>query len=150
MKSVFSVLAFLPAVVCASSHNWLTIAGDPLRPDADTIQFDPSTVMRSDSNRTMTVRVSRSEQRISGDGIAFRSFVGKVEFDCRHLTARFADSQFFDAPLWRSPGRMVVYPPSDTRPMAFRGFEPNPSERIIHAACSRTRTADAGGSRIVR
>lgn len=148
MRSVLSLLAFLPTLVSAASHSWLTIAGDPSRPDANTIQFDPSTIARGDWTRTMTVRVSRGEQRVSGDGIRFRSFVGTVEFDCRHLTARFADSQFYEAPLWRSPGRLVVYPASDARPMAFRGFEPNPSGRIIHAACIST--ADAGGSRAVR
>lgn len=150
MRSVLSLLAFVPMVVSATSGTWLTIVGDPTRPEVDTIQFDPASIARGERTRTMAIRVSRAQDRINGDGIHFRSFVGTVEFDCRRLTARFADSQFYDAPLWRAPGRLVAYPVSDIRPMAFRGIDPNPADRIIQAACRRTSTADAGGSRLVR
>lgn len=136
MKSCVAALLLLPALACAGGDLWLTIVGEPERADVDTIQFNPIPVSVQGPLRVMTVRVSRSEERMSGDGIRFRSFSGLVEFNCERQQARFASSQFYDEPLWRSPSRFVKYPPTDVRPMAFRKFEPNPSERVIRAACS--------------
>ena len=150
LRSFLSLLWLLPAVASAGSDNWLTIAGDPARADVNTIQFDPASIARVDRLQTMAVRVSRSTERVNGDGIRFRSFVGTVEFDCKRLTARFATTQFYDAPLWHAPSRAVVYPPSDYRPMAFRGIEPNPRDRLIQAACGRSSTSDAGPPGVAR
>ncbi len=119
----------------AGASDWFTIVGDPSDTNADTIQMDPAARKVDGPRRTMAIRVSRSTRRISGGGTVFRSFEGTVEFDCDKQTARFVRSQFFNDPLWKTPGPLVEYASTDVRPMAFRLFDPNPRDRVIRAAC---------------
>ncbi|KQP20040.1 hypothetical protein ASF43_28165 [Pseudorhodoferax sp. Leaf267] len=131
----------LPSLCWSGSGLWFTITGDPDREEVNTIQIDPAPLSVEGPVRTMAIRVSRNIERVSGDGIRFRSFSGTVEFRCDVLQARFVTSQFYDQPLWRSPGRLVQYPPTDVRPMAFREFEPNPRDRVMRAACGSNNAA---------
>lgn len=129
----------LGAIVClaqAATTPWLTVTGDPDDPRADTIQVNPLFIMKDGPQRVMEVRVSRSVTRTSMDGIRFRSFHALVAFDCDARVARFVNSQFYNAPLWREPGARMDYPESRWRPVEFRGFEPNPRDRVVQAACS--------------
>lgn len=131
-------LLFIFVLGCCSAHAqtpWFTVVGDPADPTADTIQLNPIAVSFDGMKRTMELRISRSAERVSTDGVRFRSFQGQVEFDCKERTARFVQSQFFAEPLWTSPGKALTYPASQVRPMDFRRFEPNPKERVIRAAC---------------
>ena len=84
----------------------------------------------------MKVRVSRSAQRVSRDGVAFRSFEAEVVFDCARDGARFISADFYSLPPWQGEShKSLVYPNGSVRPMDFRGIEPNPRSRIIRAAC---------------
>ena len=120
----------------AAPTPWLTVVGNPDDPRADTIQVNPLFIMKDGPQRVMEVRVSRSMERTSMDGIRFRSFQGLVAFDCQARVARFVSSQFYNAPLWRDPGARMDYPESRWRPVEFRGFSPNPRDRVVQAACS--------------
>lgn len=126
--------ASLPALA-AGEHNWLTIVGDAVRTDIDTIQVDVKPVAIKANIRLMNLRLSRAKERINGDGIPFRSFEAIVEFDCLNNTARYTRTQFFARPLWTAPTRLMNFPSNDVRAMAFREIEPNPNDRIIRAAC---------------
>jgi hypothetical protein len=128
---------------------WLTILGSTADPESDTIQIDPRPLDMKGQLRWMTLRLNRAKQRTSTDGIVFRSFTSVIEFDCEKRTARFTKTQFYNGPLWTQPGRTMDYPASMVRPMVFREIEPNPSERVIKAACTATRVVavPASGSR---
>lgn len=128
------------AVACIASNAgadrpWLTIVGDATDPNTDTIEMNPIAVSRDGPLRVMEIRVNRSAERTSGDGVKFRSFRGEVEFDCSRPSARFVRSQFYAEPLWKSPKTQLSYPPNKVRPMEFRLFEPNPKDKVIRAAC---------------
>ena len=127
--------------------SWLTILGSPGDPDVDTILIDPTPSAVKGHMRWMNLRLNRAKTRTSTDGIVFRSFVSVIEFDCDKRSARFTKTQFYNDPLWASPGRAMDYPAAMVRPMAFREIEPNPSERVIRAACSTVRPAAAAGSK---
>ena len=135
LSGMLVALVCVVSPVLASTTEWFTIVGDPRDPHADTIQMDPVARKAEGALRVMGLRVSRSMVRTSSGGASFRSYEGTVEFDCDKLSARFVRSQFYDEPLWKSPGALVDFPPSSDRPMAFRLFEPNPRERVIRAAC---------------
>nr|WP_145548735.1 surface-adhesin E family protein [Variovorax boronicumulans] len=129
----------LGAIVClaqAAATPWLTVAGDPDDPRADTIQVNPLFIMKDGPQRVMEVRVSRSTERAAMDGNRFRSFQALVAFDCEARVARFINSQFYNAPLWRDPGARIDYPESRGRTVEFPGFSPNPRDRVVQAACS--------------
>lgn len=120
---------------------WLTVAGDPENEAVNTVQVDPVSIERSPELRTMKVRVSRSVQRTSWDGIPYRSYVSTVLFDCRRFTARYLSITYHALPGWRGePVKTVEYedPP---RWMEFRDIQPNPNQRIITAACGTPRPA---------
>lgn len=127
-----------PAICLAVEAYWFTIAGDARDPSVTTILIDPTPVLVKGNTRLMYLRVSRDKPRVSTDGIAFQSFQSIVEFDCDKAAARFTRTQFYDKPLWTGPGKSFDYPPSMVRPMVFRDIEPNPSQRIIKAACVTT------------
>ena len=102
--------------------------------ETDTVQVDP--VARDTEPRVMGVRVSRSAPRISWDGVPYRSYVAEVEFDCTLRTARYLGITFFLEPLWQgAPVRTVDYRADDPRRMEFREIDPNPTQRIVSAAC---------------
>ena len=136
MKRLLFVAAFL-AWAARAEVPWFTIVGNPADPNADTIQMNPVAVSREGAKVVMEIRVSRSVERTSGDGVTFRSFQGEVGFDCSQRTARFLRSQFFTQPLWKSPVQELRYPAGKVRPMEFRLFDPNPRDSVIKAACTR-------------
>ena len=121
--------------------SWLTVLGNAEDPNVDTILIDPTPMEIKGQLRWMQLRLSRARQRTSTDRIVFRSFISVVEFDCEKRSARFTRTQFYNGPLWTSPGRAMDYPPWMVRPMVFREIEPNPRERVIKAACTSTRVA---------
>lgn len=117
-------------------NAWLAVIGDPQDPAVNTIEVDPVAVAAHGQLRTMKVRVSRSAQRVSRDGVTFRSFEAEVVFDCARDRARFISADFYLLPLWQGEShKSLVYPNGSVRPMEFRDIEPNPRSRIIRAAC---------------
>jgi len=117
--------------------EWLTVAGDALNAGVNTIQVDPVLVDSADGQRTMRVRVSRSAQRASWDGIPYRSFDSYVAFDCGNKTARYLSIRFYAQPQWKGePRKTQSYTTGEPRMMEFRDIQPNPNTRIINAACA--------------
>ncbi len=132
--------ALLAALLCANSgaaDTWLTIVGDPADPAGNTIQVDAVPIEVKDATRLMRVRVSRSSEISSPDGVRLRSFSSIVRIDCMQRTAHYVSTDFFSQPLWQGkPVSTMVYAQDQIRPMAFRDFEPNPNTRVIRAACA--------------
>ncbi|MES2412292.1 MAG: surface-adhesin E family protein [Pseudomonadota bacterium] len=138
MKKMLSgLVCFALAGNClAQAGDWLTVMGDRTDPAVNTIEVNPTPVSTTGEHRVMKVRVSRSVQRTNWDGIAFRSYLATVDFDCTSKTAQFQQISYFAQPLWAGdPHITTSYTKADPRPMRFRGVEPNPVERIIRAAC---------------
>jgi hypothetical protein len=119
--------------------SWFTVLGDPGDPSVTTVEVSPTPVRVTGVQRVMKVRVNRPEVHLSSDGIAHRSYMSEVLFDCSRNTARFVSASFYREPLWSGePVRSESYPPSDQRFMKFRDIEPNPAMRIVRAACQTT------------
>ena len=135
LKRLFLVLV----LVCPAAYaqtEWLTIVGDPANPLADTIQVDPMPVSVAGDYRTMRVRVSRSDHHVNWDGVPYRSYESSVLFDCVSNTARYLEIHFYMQPVWAGEvHKVVTYTSGLPRWILFREVEPNPYQRIIHAAC---------------
>ncbi len=114
---------------------WFTIMGDPDEPDVNTIQVDPIDI--EGKPRTKRVRVSRSTLRTSWDGVPYRSYTSAVVFDCEKHKARYLQLTYHDLPRWQGePSKTVDYTTGTPRWMEFRDVTPNPTKRIITAACT--------------
>ena len=136
MKFVCAVAGLALSCSAFANSNWLTIVGNPLDPAAATIDIDPTGITPQGERRTMMLRVSRPQERVSTDGVAFRSYLATVEFDCVQRTARFLTVDFYQQSAWQGkPHKSMVYGPTQIRPLAFRFFEPNPLEKLVQAAC---------------
>ena len=130
------ILLMLSLCAAAAQAEWLTIMGDPANAQVNTVQVDPVPVAVSGEERTLRVRVNRSAPRVNRDGIAYRSFDATVLFDCAVNTARYVDISFYSQPAWSGTVTPVTLAPATMpRWMLFRDIEPNPKDRIIHAAC---------------
>ncbi len=128
----------LAGTASATTPDWFTVHGDATAADKDTVQVDP--IARSLDPRVMAVRVSRAAPRISWDGIPYRSFVAEVAFDCAAGHARYRRLTYYLDPLWKgTPLREVDYTSGPPRMMEFREVEPNPTQRIVSAACQARR-----------
>ena len=115
---------------------WFNIVGDPEDAAVNTVEVDPTPVSVNGSTRVLRVRVSRSAERVTWDGVPYRSYVSEVVFDCAGNTARYAWLDFYGQPNWKGePHKRLVYGPGETRPMRFLDVEPNPYQKIIRAAC---------------
>ncbi len=125
-----------PAASAIAQTSWLTVVGDSADPKIDTIEVDPIAIATDGAMRTMRIRVSRPLERTSTDGVVFMSYRAVVLFDCNTRSARFLSADFYRSALWQGePNDSVVYAANVVRPLAFRGFEPNPVVRIVRAAC---------------
>ena len=130
------------ALVVTGGHAqgaWFTVSGDPANATVDTVQVDPVPIGTTGDARTMHVRVSRSMERRNWDGDAYRSYESRVVFDCRGRRAEYVQASFYSEPLWRGVPFVHRDYSADPKPMLFRDAQPNPTARIIRAAC-RTAT----------
>lgn len=128
------------AAACASAQtSWLTVVGDESNAGAETVQVNPVPIaMDAADISTKLVRVNRSEQRTSWDGIPYRSYTAKVRFDCKILTAQYLSIEFHAQPLWVGDKTGPVdYTSGPKRMMRFMDMQPNPSATIVRAACGR-------------
>ena len=115
---------------------WFNIVGDRDDAAVNTVEVDPTPVSISAGTRTLRLRVSRSADRVSWEGVPYRSYVSEVVFDCARNTARYLWIDFYSQPAWQGePHKRSIYSQSEPRPMRFLDVEPNPSQRIIRAAC---------------
>ncbi len=129
-------MACLWGASCVQAQTaWLNIMGDASDPAVNTIEVHPTAVSLSKHRQVMRVRVSRSTDRTSWDGIAYRSYQAKVLFDCPHKTARYLSIEFYLAPGWKGEPYQTSLYTETVRLMAFRDVEPNPAQRIVRAAC---------------
>jgi len=122
----------------ATRSNWFTVMGDPVNPALNTIEVDPIPLETTEAGRTMRIRVSRSSQRTSWDGIAYRSYRATVLVNCTDGKAWYLSLDFHRDPLWQGTAyRTSVFTrdQQQQRPMLFLDVEPNPTQRIIRAAC---------------
>ena len=72
----------------------------------------------------------------SWDGVAYRSYTAAVAVDCAAKTGRYLSLDFFMLPLWKGGAyKTSRYSSTEVRAMLFRDITPNPTERIIKAAC---------------
>ncbi|MGB4115999.1 MAG: hypothetical protein WBK51_05590 [Polaromonas sp.] len=116
---------------------WFTIIGDSKLPDVDIVEVDTQNMNLSGSEKTLHIRVNRSNLRTSWDGVSYRSYTAMVLVNCSAKTARYQSLVFYMQPIWSDASHKTsVYSDSVVRPMLFRSMEPNPTERIIRAACS--------------
>ena len=130
------LLALWSAAGVQAQSSWLTVTGDPADPAVNTIEVDPTPVSVNANGRVMWVRVSRSAPRTSWDGVAYQSYRAQVLFDCPRNSASYAAIDFYLAPLWQGePYQTSVYGPEARRSMQFLDVTPNPTARIVRAAC---------------
>lgn len=139
ISHVKKVLIYCGLLCCSLLHaetSWFTVTGDPANPAVSTVEVDPTPVSVQEERRSMRIRVSRSTQRTSWDGVPYRSYVSTVLFDCTSNTARYVSLEFYRAPLWQGKSHSTaVYTQDQPRAMQFRDVTPNPTERLIKAAC---------------
>ncbi|OOG39454.1 surface-adhesin E family protein [Polaromonas sp. A23] len=136
MKNIFTLLCIFCCTLASAQANWFTVLGDRNDPAVNTIEVDPVPIAVGGSLRTMRVRVSRSLDRISWDGVPYRSYVSEVVVDCASRTARYSALNFYRQPLWAGESHNTsVYTKANPRAMQFLDVSPNPTARIIRAAC---------------
>jgi hypothetical protein len=97
---------------------------------------DPAPLEVSDAGRTMRIRVSRSTQRTSWDNVPYRSYYATVLFNCTEGKAHYLSLRFYNEPRGKGASHKTsTYTRDNPRPMLFLDVEPNPTQRIIKAAC---------------
>lgn len=139
MKKNMLFWALLGGVsVLHAQAAWFTVLGDPQEPAVNTIEVDPVPIFVQGEVRTMKIRVSRSTPRTSWDGVNYRSYTSTVSFDCANKSARYLSLDFYREPLWKGESHKTsTFPESVVRRMEFRDVTPNPTQRLIRAACQR-------------
>ncbi len=115
---------------------WLTIVGDPADASTVTIEVDPAPLLIQGDLRTLRLRVNVPATTSSAEGIAHRSYVSRVLFDCTNSTAQHLSVDFYSLPLWRGePSRKVEYTAEAPRWLQLPDVAGDPGGRIVRAAC---------------
>jgi len=143
MKKAIVVWSFLgglggagPLHAQPAQANWFNVLGDPKDAAVNTIEVDPIPVAVNGDLRTMKIRVSRSVQRTSWDGVPYRSYTSTVLFDCASKKAQYLSLDFYMEPAWKGASHKTsTYTADVKRPMEFRDVTPNPTQRLVRAAC---------------
>ncbi len=139
MKTTF--LALATTLLCAAAAaraepSWLTVAGDPADPRADTVEVDAASAVAFDTMRLVRLRANRSSARMAGDGKPYRSYISHVMIDCEQKAAWHRSISLFTDPLWKGQLRIVEYKEGDDRNLAFAEMQSDPRGRLIKAACA--------------
>lgn len=134
---LFVSLHLLAGCVCVSAESaWLTIVGSVEDSKQDVVQVDPASISGSAGTPTLNIRVNRATLRTTWDSIPYRSFTSVVSIDCAEQTGRYTEVTYYMMPLWQGkPHNSSMFAPTEWRPMRFRDIEPNPTARIVKAAC---------------
>ncbi len=119
----------------SAQAQWFTVAGNPADAAADTVQVNPVALGSDGTLKMMNVRVSRSTLRRNWEGVPYRSYEAEVAFDCRAWRADYRVATFYMEPLWQGPPQLTTDYAKDPKPMRFMDMAPNPTSRIIRAAC---------------
>lgn len=131
------MLALIGALAQAQD-TWFTVVGNLGDPESDIVDIQPQSLPSSPGFVNYLVRVNRAKLRSSWDDIPYRSYTASVMIDCAAQKGRYTSIAFHMMPLWAGkPHKSQVFSATEERPMLFRSIEPNPTERIIRAACSR-------------
>lgn len=120
--------------------RWFTVTGNPGDALVDTVQVDPVAVHVKGGFKTMKLRVSRASPRLNWEQLPYRSYEARVVFDCRARKGSYVYAIYYAVPLWAGDPHNVTDYAGNPRPMLFRDIEPNPTDRIVRAAC-RTMTS---------
>jgi hypothetical protein len=134
VRGWFALLGLVGASAAAQA-DWFTVAGNPDDPTVNTVQVDPVAIKVAGARRTMNVRVSRSQDRANWEGVPYRSYEARVVFDCRARKADYRLARFYMEPLWQGEAHKETDYSDNPKPMRFLDVEPNPTERIVRAAC---------------
>lgn len=127
----------LLALPFSASADWFTVIGDPTQVDTETVQVNPIALSRTPSVRIMDVRVNRATARTSWEGVPYRSYEAQVRFLCDEGRADYRRIVFYAAPLWQGPSHhRNDYDEASAPPMLFKDMTPNPTQRIVRAACT--------------
>lgn len=136
LKKIFLVFC-LSGAACAQTQmqtDWLNIVGEAENPAVNTVEIDPTPL--SNEALVFRVRVSRSANQVSWDGIRYRSFQSQVQFDCANNTAKYLTIDFFLEPNWKGVSHHTSVYGQPPRLMDFPEIVPsNPAPRIVRAAC---------------
>ena len=138
LRFVLLGLAGLLGVLVSAARaqgEWFTVTGNPSDSSVNTVQVDPVALATDGATKTMNVRVNRSEQRLNWEKMPYRSYESQVVFDCQNRRAGYVQARFFLQPLWQGEPSVVSDYTDSPRPMLFRDMEPNPTNRIVRAAC---------------
>lgn len=131
------IFVFLLCGAVSAQAEWFTVAGVAGDDQADYVQVDPATLRSEGDRRWLDVRVSRTAERTSTEGIRFRSFEGVAEVDCQAWSARYVSATFHAAPHFAgAPIARLDFSTDRIRPMAFRQISGDFSTRVIRAACA--------------
>lgn len=136
MKKLLLVLCLWSGSFLQAQTTWFNIMGEPDDAAVDTVEVNPTPVSINGAIRALQVRVGRSADQLSRDGVSYRSYASEVVSDCVSNSTRHAWIDFYTLPGWKGePHKRAVYPLSDPRPMQFPEIEPNPYRRIVRPAC---------------
>jgi len=132
------VLLGLVGFQVEAQTDWFTVTGNPRDASVDTVEVDPVAIKTKGALKTMNVRVSRATERLNWEKVPYRSYESQVIFDCRARKAEYLFAAFYPVPLWQGQPHKITDYANDRRPMRFLDVEPNPTNRIIRAACRAT------------
>ncbi len=137
MKKWLVGLCLCVAAVAGRAQTvWFTVMGSEKDPNVNTVQVDPVPIEVNDAGRIMKLRINRSTESRNWEGVPYRSYNARVQIDCGRRTAKYLWGEFFNQPLWQgTPHVTTDYTVGPTRQMLFLDVEPNPTMRIIRAAC---------------
>jgi hypothetical protein len=115
---------------------WFTVSGNPLDELVDTVQVDPVAFRKTGDGAVMNIRVNRAKDRLNWDKLPYRSYAGRVVFHCHARKAEYISITYYLQPLWKGESHNTTDYSRNPRPMLFRDMLPNPTARIIQAACA--------------
>jgi hypothetical protein len=115
---------------------WLTLTGDPTRADRDSVQVRADSVALNGDTGSLQLRVNRAESRPAFDELPYRSYLGWIKVDCAHQEGLFQQLQYYTEALWTGETRVANYTEPNMPKLMFKDMQPNPTTRLVRAACS--------------
>jgi hypothetical protein len=120
----------------AAGDSWFTFVGDPVDPQADTLQIRADSVAAIPGGRSVEVRANLAREAPASDGQGQRSFTALVVIDCARSTARLQHGTLFSGPLWTGSARALEHREEDMPALVFHiPAGQDPVQRLVLAGC---------------
>lgn len=130
------IFAIFVNFISPLSEKWTTLVGRPNDPASNFVELGTDTMFAFERDRIVRLRINRAVEVKGVTGVAYRSFDGTAEIDCRERSARYVKVAYYRQPNFKGAaiGRQS-FRREDVRPVLLKDFDGRYKGQLLDLVC---------------